>query len=136
MKMTVCGGTVMTLASFEWGRNALLQYPEFFSYGLFSHAGPTEQQLKETSFSMDFRIKGYSKTSAEDTMEMKACVSGPEPGYVATPIIFIVLAKTLLSEYASGSMPKGGVLTPAAAFRNSPTIIGSLNEAGITFTCE
>jgi short subunit dehydrogenase-like uncharacterized protein len=151
---SVCGGAVMGLAGYEWGRSVLLQYPEFFSFGLFSHAGPTPQQLRETSFNMTFRATGCKKKTGdgsddgtdaarvtkaeEEEVIMKASVSGPEPGYVATPIIFIVVAKTLISEYGSSkaNMPRGGVYTPAAAFRTSPTIIQNLVDAGITFSCD
>ncbi len=58
-------------------------------------------------------------------------VSGPEPGYVATPIIFVTLALCLLDERES--MPRGGVLTPASAYYNSSTVIDRLRAAGIAF---
>lgn len=139
----LCGGLIAALAPYEWGRRILLQYPEVFSYGVFSHAGPSLQQLQETTFSMHFDMSGIAKaeegsttsTSLSERVSMKACVTGPEPGYVATPIIFTVLARTLLEEYCvDGIMPKGGVFTPAAAFRNSPTVFKSLQNAQIEFT--
>lgn len=46
---------------------------------------------------------------------MAARITGPEPGYAATPILFIKCARTLLFERAK---VLSGVLTPAAAFAN------------------
>lgn len=138
--------------------------------------GPTAQQLKETSFQFDFRVTGHctntnsansnsqdradidsspdqtetvaSGTSNSTSMRVK--VSGPEPGYVATPMIFIALARCLLDEYkyesgtgsnasdksegsGRGVLPAGGVLTPQAVFSNSLKIFDFLNEAEIIF---
>lgn len=62
---------------------------------------------------------------------IKTIVTGPEPGYVATPIIFVTLAISLLEDRAS--LPSGGVLTPASAFCNSPSIYDRLKEEGIEF---
>ena len=59
-------------------------------------------------------------------------VAGPEPGYVATPIIFITLALCFLEEREF--LPIGGVFTPASAFYHSPSIIDRLDKAGITFS--
>lgn len=117
------GGVFSALAGFEFGRNLLLKYPETFSGGIFSHAGPTEEQLRSTSFSTLFIAKDDAKT-------VKTRVSGPEPGYVATPIIFIVLAKLLL---ACRDEMSSGVLTPGAAFGHLPSVFDKLNEVGVKF---
>ena len=81
--------------------------------------GPTAQQLKETSFRFDFRVTGHSTPTTTTALDppathvdnhtdtvgpdistsMRVQVSGPEPGYVATPMIFIALARCLLEEY-------------------------------------
>jgi short subunit dehydrogenase-like uncharacterized protein len=59
-------------------------------------------------------------------------VSGPEPGYVATPIIFVQLAKCLLEERTT--LPaQGGVYTPGGLFYKS-SLIARLKDAGIGFT--
>jgi short subunit dehydrogenase-like uncharacterized protein len=55
-----------------------------------------------------------------------------QPGYVATPIIFLELAQCLLEE--RGSLPaQGGVFTPGALFADSG-LIDRLRRAGIDFT--
>ena len=89
------------LSSFDYGRSVLLSYPELFTGGLFSHTGPTSEQLSETSFIMNFISNGYSNVDKTDEHKIviKTSVSGPEPGYVATPMIFIVLALELLRSY-------------------------------------
>jgi hypothetical protein len=55
----------------------------------------------------------------------------PEVGYVATPILFVAVAKIILQEE---SKVHNGVSVPAAALRDT-SLIKSLNEDGrITFT--
>lgn len=44
-------------------------------------------------------------------------VSGPEPGYVATPIFVVAAAATILSD--GSKMGPGGVLTPSLAFQGT-----------------
>ena len=58
-------------------------------------------------------------------------MAGPEPGYVATSVMFVTLARCLLEEEAG--MPRG-VLTPGVAFYDSTTIIDRLSAAGVKFT--
>eukprot|EP00697_Spironema_sp_BW2_P012272 gnl/Spiro4/28483_TR14075_c0_g1_i1.p1 gnl/Spiro4/28483_TR14075_c0_g1~~gnl/Spiro4/28483_TR14075_c0_g1_i1.p1 ORF type:complete len:400 (-),score=88.55 gnl/Spiro4/28483_TR14075_c0_g1_i1:257-1456(-) len=87
----VVGGVMRFLSRWRWGRWLLLTFPRFFSYNFFSHDGPTEQQMNETSFKMKLFGKGYQRSattfSDENATLINAVVSGPEPGYVATPII-------------------------------------------------
>jgi hypothetical protein len=64
----------------------LPRYPQLFSYGLFSHEGPTEQQMKETHFSMTFVGRGF-KDAAN-------AASGADPDYQA---IFVVLGPCIVS---------------------------------------
>ncbi len=64
-------------------------------------------------------------------VEVTVRVSGPEPGYVATPLLLLGAAATLLAE--RDTLPvRGGVLTPAAAFRGSG-LIQRLNALGVAF---
>lgn len=63
-------------------------------------------------------------------------VSGPEPGYVATPIIFVELARSFLEQRATlpPLIQQGGVYTPGAVFYSEPTkLIERLRAAGIDF---
>lgn len=62
-------------------------------------------------------------------------VTGPEPGYVATPIIFVELARCLLAQRPS--LPpslQGGVYTPGAIFYSQPEMLFErLEKAGVRF---
>jgi hypothetical protein len=159
------------LSYYPFGRKLLLAFPELFSFGVFSHNGPNEKQLRDTSFSMTIYSCGFegrlpevehvdSQEISEGTLHreisavsgsriyndspkegtaavnnkkhVKVVIEGPEPGYVATPIIFVALAQSLLSERSK--MPAGGVFTPAAAFHKCPEIFHRLNSAGIKIT--
>lgn len=46
------GGLCTMLASFASGRRLLLALPGFFTAGSFSRQGPSEEQLRGTSFTM------------------------------------------------------------------------------------
>lgn len=56
---------VQALSRRPWGRKLLLKYPAFFSLGMFTHAGPTEQQMATTSFSMTFFARGYAQGTSQ-----------------------------------------------------------------------
>jgi hypothetical protein len=148
----VLGLLLQTLAGYPRGRALLLRYPRLFTAGMFSHEGPSKEQLKNTSFKMTLYGTGFSgpggsgdttgstlafnssrkyssEPGANQKKVVKVVVEGPEPGYVATPILLAALAQCALEERAD--MPPGGVLTPASAFHNSDTIFTRLSDAGI-----
>lgn len=195
----VYGGVFATMASFSVGRSILLQFPKVFSDGVFSKAGPTAEQLEETSFDMYFFASGYNdetdpnpqvmaETGVDDSeikltnelegkkkskikpsdlaptvMGKAGCsvlfpgvssngsgtngsgsapppaldkfirtvVSGPEPGYIATPAILVTLALIVLEDRSS--LPNGGVMTPSSCFYSYPRVFDKLNSAGIYF---
>lgn len=125
------------LANFSFGRSLLLKYPEFFSAGLFSRAGPTEEEVKSASFKMWFVGHGYSNVDSslelgrsKPDKEVITKVSGPEVGYVTTPIVLVQCALVLLSQRAN--LPKGGVYTPGTVF--GPTDLQQrLQDNGLFF---
>ena len=57
----VFGKMMEVLAQYGWGRSLLLKFPGFFSFGVFSKQGPTQEQMEGTKFQMDFFGEGYSK---------------------------------------------------------------------------
>lgn len=123
------------MTKFSIGRSLLIQFPEVFSFGVFSKAGPSKKQMEGTSFCLSFFGEGYSdgrdpslgKPDAAITTQIK----GPEPGYIATPITMVQAAITLLNE--PQSLPKtGGVYTPGSAFAGT-TLIDRLNKHGVQF---
>ncbi|KAG2177227.1 hypothetical protein INT43_007884 [Umbelopsis isabellina] len=129
------GFVFFTLSSAPWGRNLLLKYPEFFSYGVFSRTGPSDQQLKDTSFEILLRGKGYSSkfpaSGAEPDVDINTKVYGPEPGYVATPKIVVQSAIAMLDGKKERIVPVG-VLTPSVAFWQTP-LIDRLQDVGVKF---
>ena len=109
------GGLIlMTLAPYSFGRKILLDYAETLTFGGFSHAGPTTEQLADMSFTMRMYATGSSVPPAADgtgapveDVTKVIEVAGPEPGYVATPRFVVNAAYVLLKAGRSG------VMTPA-----------------------
>lgn len=126
------------LSSFQAGRSMLESYPEALTFGAFSKKGPTRQQVDAARFVLTIVGKGWDASELGDgdeepstppTKTMKALVSGPDPGYVATSSFLIQSGITILME--ESSIPKG-VITPASAFRNTQ-LIERLAERDIKF---
>lgn len=127
------------MAKFSITRSLLLAFPSFFTAGTFKKGGPSLAQIKSTSFTWTFFGSGYSQkledaeTQHEEAPDSQIVikVSGPEPGYVATPICMVQAAVVLIKE--RNKLPKdGGVYTPASAFADT-TMIERLNKHGVTF---
>ncbi|CAM0906585.1 unnamed protein product [Alopecurus aequalis] len=124
------------LGGSSFGRSLLLKYPEFFSLGTFRKTGPTEEEVRSASFKMWFVGRGYSDSArasergGKPDKEIVTRVSGPEIGYITTPIALVQCAMVLLSQRAN--LPKGGVYTPGAVF--GPTDLQKrLEENGLKF---
>ncbi|XP_077342269.1 saccharopine dehydrogenase-like oxidoreductase [Lithobates pipiens] len=129
------GFLFLLFTKFSFGRKLLIRFPLLFSFGYFSKEGPTPKQMAESSFTMTFFGEGYSQDQdpQQGKPNIKICtqVSGPEAGYVATPIGMVQAGVTILKE--PDSLPKrGGVYTPGAAFSKTK-FIDRLNKAGIHF---
>ncbi|XP_017159644.1 saccharopine dehydrogenase-like oxidoreductase isoform X1 [Poecilia reticulata] len=136
IRLMFAGMMFLLLVKFGWGRNLLIKYPEFFSFGMFSKAGPTRKQMEGSSFQFSFYGEGYTDgqdpTQGKPNAKIRTLVQGPEAGYVATPIAMVQAALTMLNEPAA--LPKtGGVYSPGAAFANT-TLIDRLNKHGIQFS--
>jgi len=120
------------LAQYSWGRKVLLAYPEIFSYGMVSQNGPTAKQLTGTTFTQTYIAHGYTNTllasnpTAKPDVQIRAQITGAEPGYIVTPLIFIACAEAILKDRAT--IPHG-VLTPAIAFADSG-LLEKLGEDG------
>jgi len=128
------------MAQFDCGRKLLEKYPNLLSFGLFSHEGPTKEQIKDTSFTTHIFGRGWlgkkdlkpeedPEEPPTDTITCK--VEGPEPGYIATSACLVAAARTILEETAA--LPAGGgVFTPGAAFGKTKHLIEHLESRGIT----
>eukprot|EP01023_Acetabularia_acetabulum_P048958 TRINITY_DN5198_c0_g1_i5.p1 TRINITY_DN5198_c0_g1~~TRINITY_DN5198_c0_g1_i5.p1 ORF type:complete len:414 (-),score=54.90 TRINITY_DN5198_c0_g1_i5:864-2105(-) len=126
---------ISTLAKFKWGRNLLLRYPGFFTYDIFTKGGPSQKQIENTRFEKTMFVSGYAKGPPENNsqkpdMHMKVKISGPEPGYVTTPIVLVQAAKILLEEKLN--LPEFGVHTPASLLAKT-SYIQKLQQSGISF---
>lgn len=66
--------------------------------------------------------------------EIRVEVSGPDPGYIATPIFLVQAALTLLEErkVITSRLGYGGVFTPGAVFGRT-SFIDRIRKAGIAF---
>lgn len=136
VKTLFAGIMFWLMVKFSLGRGLLTQFPEFFSFGLFSKSGPSKKQMDGTSFCMRFWGEGYSTgqdpSQGKPDSTISTEVTGPEPGYIATPIAMVQAAITLLNE--PHCLPnKGGVFTPGSVFARS-TLIERLNKHGIQFS--
>ena len=104
----------------------LLKYPHIFTLGIFRKGGPTKEQIDGCSFSMTFVGYGFDsadsvKRGAKPNRLVVAKMTGPEPGYVTTPICMVACGVAVLKE--AKNMPhKGGVLTAGAAFSGTNLI--------------
>lgn len=123
------------MASFSLGKSLLLKYPKLFSAGMVSHEGPSQAQLDGSTFTTTLIGRGYSEKAIKDKAskpDVKSIVrvSGPEVGYVATPIIFVSVARTILRER---ERVLNGTLTPATALGQT-SLVDKLSEEGkVTF---
>ena len=131
-------GTLFSLlARFESGRNVLLRYPKLFTGGVFSHAGPSQDQIAAARFSYKFVAIGHSPQEAAAvlaapkrkgtsqgpstgslppaTARAVVEVTGPEPGYDATSTMVSAVAAVILRHRSSLAFT-GGVTTPGTLF--------------------
>jgi short subunit dehydrogenase-like uncharacterized protein len=140
----IAGTVFQVLASKEWGRRLLLKYPAFFSFGGFSHQGPSEEQLQQTRFEIVNFAKGveYSNDnnsnapSSPPSHVMKersvvTSITGPEPGYVACSIFIVAAAIVMLEEIEK--LPPPGVWTPGMLLINT-SYIERVRRRGVEFT--
>nr|XP_039258893.1 saccharopine dehydrogenase-like oxidoreductase [Styela clava] len=132
---------IFTLTS--WGTKLLLDHPKFFTAGVFSKEGPTEEQIAGSGFEFLMFCEGYkkqidtdefkAKNGSSDSLDAKMTVriSGPEIAYVLTPIA-VVQSAIAIAEERSKLPSNGGVYSPGPAFRDTK-IIKKLHERGIKF---
>jgi short subunit dehydrogenase-like uncharacterized protein len=161
LMITIAGAILQFFSMFAWGRQILVAFPEFFTFGMFRKGGPTEEQKRAASFEMAFLAygspidapSGVKKLSLRDQVVVKTAVRGPEPGYVATPICINEVALAIVRYQgvrtkdtgcsvvaASSTSPAGnlvvppGVFTPGAALARTD-IIERLTRRGVRFEC-
>lgn len=126
-------------ARFSLTRALLLKFPGLFTAGTFKKGGPTTAQIKGTSFSWTFLASGYSQKLDDPEAQhdeapdhkMVVKISGPEMGYVTTPICMVQAAVVLIKE--KSRLPRdGGVYTPASAFGDT-SLVERLDKHNVKF---
>ncbi|GFO29898.1 saccharopine dehydrogenase oxidoreductase [Plakobranchus ocellatus] len=125
------------LAYFSPTRWLLLKFPNIFTFGTFRKGGPTKEQIDGCSFAMTFVGHGFDSTeNVKPGVKPNRCVvaklTGPEPGYVTTPICMVQCGVVILKE-AESMQHKGGVLTAGAAFSGTK-LLERLDKHNIKIT--
>ncbi|KAL2898585.1 hypothetical protein RDABS01_040367 [Bienertia sinuspersici] len=136
LRLIAVGLFIGLLGNFSFGRWLLLKFPSFFTLGWFRKKGPTEDEVSSASFKMWFVGHGFSDSSTASLGNKKpdtqivTRVTGPEIGYITTPIILVQCALITLSQ--RGDLPKGGVYPPGIVF--GPTDLQErLQQKGVSF---
>ncbi|KAG5673996.1 hypothetical protein PVAND_003991 [Polypedilum vanderplanki] len=139
IKSVLAGLIFRKYTEYNCGKNLLLKYPEFFSFGFASHEGPTEIRNANTKFETLFVARGWNEKfenpNEEITIPMnKKMITRAvcnNPFYGAASKAALLSAVTIIDE--SQMMPfKGGVFSPAAAFKNT-NLIEKLQHNGFIF---
>ncbi|KAL7465738.1 hypothetical protein ACHAXS_006057 [Conticribra weissflogii] len=140
-KVMAYGVTFSTLARFKWGCDWLHSNPEGFSGGVFTSKGPTEEELENAAFTTYVTAYGskYSTSDEGNNDQIaRVKVSGPEPGYVATPRLIIALALTVLDAGKTVSKSinlsfESGVTLPGAVFGDCDEVYRYMRDEGVMF---
>ena len=137
LKVLAYGATFSTLARFQWGCNLLHSNPEAFSGGVFTSKGPTEEELEQGGFTTYITAYG-AKHSESNQQVARVKVTGPEPGYIATPRLIVALALTIL-DAGKGENDEvklsfeSGVTLPGALFGDCDRAYENIRKEGISF---
>jgi len=136
-KVMAYGATFSTLARWQWGCNLLHSNPEAFTGGVFTSKGPTEEELEQGGFTT--YVTAYGAKQSENSGQVAHVkVSGPEPGYVATPRLIVALALTILDAGKEGGEQINlsfdrGVTLPGALFGDCDKVFDNMRKEGVAF---
>ena len=140
LKVMAYGATFATLARWKWGCNMLHSYPEAFSGGVFTSKGPSEEELRNGRFTTYVTAYGpeYTSDLGNSQLAVHVKVSGPEPGYVATPALIVSLALTVLhaGRSTNGKVNlsfENGVTLPGALFGDCDIVYDYMRKEGVAF---
>lgn len=131
LKVMGYGATFSLLARYKWGCNMLHANPEGFSGGVFTTGGPTQEELEKGRFTTYVTAFGPSSD-----LRARVKVSGPEPGYIATPILIVSLALTILDAGKADGNDlsfESGVTLPGALFGDSEKVYDYMRNGGVNF---
>uniref|UniRef100_A0A2S2P170 Saccharopine dehydrogenase-like oxidoreductase n=2 Tax=Schizaphis graminum TaxID=13262 RepID=A0A2S2P170_SCHGA len=135
------------MATFEPIKILLVRYPKWFSFGIATKTGPNEKLLENSRMSLT--LIGQGTTSVKhSTVNLKEItykdntstrqtvikVKAKNPGYGFTSKAVILGAITIIKDQIN--IPKGGVLTPASAFRNTQFVKRLMDHNAAVFEIE
>ncbi|XP_025198349.1 saccharopine dehydrogenase-like oxidoreductase [Melanaphis sacchari] len=155
----VCGGLISAIiglfffvllsimAIFEPTRILLIRFPKWCSLGMATKTGPNENILKNSRMSLTLighgttsvkpPIENLKKTTYKDnttTRQTIIKVKAKNPGYGFTSKAVVLGAITIIKDQIN--IPKGGVLTPASAFRNTQFVKRLMDHDAAIFEIE
>ncbi|XP_060859268.1 saccharopine dehydrogenase-like oxidoreductase [Metopolophium dirhodum] len=135
------------MATFEPIRILLVRFPKLFSFGIATKTGPNEKILENSRMSLTLIGHGTTCvkppsailkkiTHKDNTTTRKTIVKvkAKNPGYGFTSKAVILGAITIIKDQIN--IPKGGVLTPAAAFRNTQFVNRLMDHDAAAFEIE
>ena len=102
------------------GQRLLRAFPEWFSAGLISRDGPTDQQVRQARFTVVCEGEGWREQDAADPPDIRLTlkIQFPDAAYLTTALCVVQCAVCMLRE--SDRMPgRGGALPPGAAFEDT-----------------
>ncbi|KAL1920531.1 uncharacterized protein VTP21DRAFT_908 [Calcarisporiella thermophila] len=135
LQMLILGAVVGLFSLLPFTRSLLKKHPEKFTMGVFTHQGPTQEEIANLRVHMVFFTRGYETRDAvmEDVTTLNrsliTTVDGGEPAYVITSQSAVQCAYTLLLE--RDKVPRG-VHLPSSAFSET-SLVERLDKAGLKF---
>lgn len=111
-------------------RRIAYAYIDVLSLGRIRSEGPTVDEISSSGFQTKIFAHGTDKDGKKTVF--RTVVSGPDPGYVTTPISLLISAETILLNTDGILKGKGGVYTPGALFADT-NIIQRLTQERIMF---
>lgn len=124
------------LTQFSLGVKALLNFPNFFFYGIVDKNEPEEDIVEKINFEVTFVARGWKEknvpTQAKNppNKKMVARVIAKNPAYEATSVSVLLCARKLIKDVSKLSEP--GVVTPGIAFEKT-NFIEELQKYDYTF---
>ncbi|XP_008179776.1 saccharopine dehydrogenase-like oxidoreductase [Acyrthosiphon pisum] len=139
--------TLSILAKVEQIRILFVRFPRFFSLGVASNTGPNEKKMENSHMSLTLIGRGTTSANPpndnlkeiahKDNIAARTTiikVRAKNPGYGFTSKAVILGAITIIKDHIN--IPKGGVLTPASAFRNTQFMNRLMDHDAAVFEIE
>ncbi|KAI5180265.1 hypothetical protein NEOKW01_0594 [Nematocida sp. AWRm80] len=107
-------------------RNMIYEIIDILTFGKVRKEGPTDEEIMCSGFQTRIFVTGQD--SEGQSFSFNTLVSGPDPGYVTTPITLLVAAETILAHSEDTLKGLGGVFTPGSLFSKTDIIDRLIKE--------